>query len=216
MRIRAELDRSVVVPATEQIWVPSPTAGVERRLLDRIGGEVARATSIVRYAPGSAFPAHVHDGGEEYLVLEGVFQDEAGDHPVGRYVRNPPTSRHTPASAPGCTIFVKLHQFDPEDRSAVDVQAPVPEGTLFRDAHEHVAIRRARAGEPVTVGDDGGEEILVLAGTLRLGVQVLGPWSWVRLAPGDRRRARADDAGPARFWSKRGHLVRPRGLGLGG
>jgi hypothetical protein len=61
-------------------------------MLDRIGDEVARATSIVRYAPASHFSPHVHDGGEEFLVLEGTFQDEHGDYPVGSYVRNPPTS----------------------------------------------------------------------------------------------------------------------------
>ena len=83
-------------------------------MLDRIGAEVARATSIVRYAPASRFPAHVHGGGEEFLVLDGVFQDEHGDFPAGAYIRNPPQSRHTPRSAPGCIIFVKLWQFDPE------------------------------------------------------------------------------------------------------
>src|SRR5215469_13150683 len=88
-------------------------------MLDRTGDEVARATSIVRYAPASRFAAHTHDGGEEFLVLEGVFQDEHGDYPAGSYVRNPPTSRHTPGSAPGCMLFVKLWQFDLEDRKPV-------------------------------------------------------------------------------------------------
>ena len=85
-------------------WVSSPIAGVERRMLDRIGEEVARATTIVRYAPESRFSPHVHGGGEEFIVLEGVFQDEHGDFPAGSYIRNPPQSRHTPGSKPGCTI----------------------------------------------------------------------------------------------------------------
>ena len=38
-------------------------------MLDRIGDEVARAKSIVRYAPESQFSPHVHDGGDEFLVL---------------------------------------------------------------------------------------------------------------------------------------------------
>jgi anti-sigma factor ChrR (cupin superfamily) len=86
--------------------------GVHRRMLDRIGGEVARATSIVRYAPASHFSPHIHDGGEEFLVLEGTFQDEHGGYPVGSYVRNPPTSSHTPGSSVGCTIFVKQSATD--------------------------------------------------------------------------------------------------------
>ena len=33
-------------------------AGVERVLLDRVGAELAVATSLVRYAPGSSFSEH--------------------------------------------------------------------------------------------------------------------------------------------------------------
>ena len=55
------------------------------------------------------------------MVLDGVFQDEHGDFPAGSYVRNPPTSRHTPSSAPGCTLFVKLWQFDLADRQEVNI-----------------------------------------------------------------------------------------------
>src|SRR6201982_2883493 len=119
MEINSDFSQRVVVHAALLRWVPSPIMGVERRMLDRIGDEIARATSIVRYAPGSHFSAHTHGGGEEFLVLEGVFEDERGDFPAGSYVRNPPTSRHTPSSATGCTLFVKLWQFDPADRKEV-------------------------------------------------------------------------------------------------
>jgi anti-sigma factor ChrR (cupin superfamily) len=87
---------------------------------------VARATSIVRYAPQSHFSPHAHGGGDEFLVLNGVFQDEHGDYPAGTYVRNPPTSRHTPGSERGCTLFVKLWQFDPDDRTQLRIDTPKP------------------------------------------------------------------------------------------
>src|SRR5689334_19491242 len=106
MRLNADFAKRVAVHAAP--WTPSPMPGVARRMLDRLGDEVARATSIVRYAPGSSFSPHVHGGGEEFLVLDGVFSDEHGDCPAGTYVRNPPTSAHTPGTAAGCTIFVKL------------------------------------------------------------------------------------------------------------
>src|SRR5262244_4248880 len=121
MRINADFTKRASVHAGESDWVRSPMPGVERRMLDRVGDEVARATSIVRYAPGTAFSPHTHLGGEEFFVLEGIFQDERGDYPAGSYVRNPPTSRHTPGSQAGCTIFVKLLQFDPADRSHVNI-----------------------------------------------------------------------------------------------
>ena len=81
MEINADFNARAVVHAANLDWVASPMAGVERRMLDRVGDEIARATTIVRYAPGSAFSAHVHTGGEEFVVLDGVFQDEHGDFP---------------------------------------------------------------------------------------------------------------------------------------
>ena len=95
MELNADFSQRVAVHAARLPWLASPIAGVGRRMLDRIGDEVARATSIVRYAPASRFSAHTHGGGEEFIVLDGVFQDEHGDYPAGSYVRNPPTSRHT-------------------------------------------------------------------------------------------------------------------------
>ena len=98
--INADFAQRVVIATDTMPWVPSPQAGVERRMLDRVGGEVARATSLVRYAPASSFPAHEHALGEEFLVLGGVFSDEYGDYGEGTYVRNPPRSRHTPRTSP--------------------------------------------------------------------------------------------------------------------
>src|SRR5262249_21253458 len=111
MKIRIDYTKTEHVPFDSIAWVPSPERGVERKMLERDGGEVARGTSIVRYAAGSRFAEHVHDRGEEFLVLEGTFQDEHGDYAAGTYVRNPPGSKHRPFSRGGCVIFVKLRQF---------------------------------------------------------------------------------------------------------
>ena len=125
MRVNAEFDRRVVEHAAQMEWTASPMAGVSRRMLDRIGGEVARATSIVRYDAGSHFSPHTHDGGEEFLVLDGVFQDEHGDFPAGTYVRNPIGTSHTPASEPGCEIFVKLWQFGTAEKETLRIDINV-------------------------------------------------------------------------------------------
>jgi len=97
-----------VVSFDELPWVPSPAKGVDRRMLDRVGNEVARATSVVRYAPKSRFDAHEHALGEEFLVLEGVFADEHGEYPAGTWVRSPHRSQHHPFSTEGCLIYVKV------------------------------------------------------------------------------------------------------------
>ena len=127
MELHADLSQPVVLDTTALPWTPSPVAGVERRMLDRRGAEVARATSLVRYAPGSRFERHVHGGGEEILVLEGTFSDEHGDYGAGTYLRNPAGSSHAPCSEQGCTILVKLQQMHPADQQqlALDTTSAV-------------------------------------------------------------------------------------------
>ena len=157
MQLNADLSRPATVDSTALAWVASPMAGVERRMLERDGDEVARATSLVRYAPGSAFSPHTHGAGEEFLVLEGVFSDETGDFPAGFYVRNPPGSRHTPASAPGAVILVKLRQMPPEETAAVRLDTRDPalwhdhgqgrqEAVLFDAPWERVVMLRLTSG----------------------------------------------------------------------
>ncbi len=114
VNINADYTQRVVLNHHDLPWIASPAAGVERRLLERIGDEVARATSIVRYQPGTRFPVHTHELGEEILVLDGVFSDEAGDYPAGTYLMNPPGSSHSPRSESGCMLFVKLRHLGPD------------------------------------------------------------------------------------------------------
>ncbi|SLN44373.1 cupin domain-containing protein [Pseudooctadecabacter jejudonensis] len=214
MTLNADFLRKVVVQSDTLDWQPSPMTGVDRRMLDRIGDEVARATSIVRYAPGSAFSAHTHTGGEEFIVLDGVFQDEHGDFPAGTYVRNPPTTSHTPRSDKGCTIFVKLWQFDMGDRTQfrktmVDELA-APEGgvataTLYQDARETVTFHRLDAGATLTSDASGGIEALVIDGALTVDEDVLRRHAWVRLPEGMPLHAAAGPQG-AQVWMKTGHL----------
>jgi anti-sigma factor ChrR (cupin superfamily) len=109
MELHADLSQRALLDSNALAWTPSPMAGVERRMLDRRGEEVARATSLVRYAPGSRFERHSHGGGEEILVLSGVFRDEQGEYSAGTWIRSPRYSRHTPsAGAEGALIYVKV------------------------------------------------------------------------------------------------------------
>jgi anti-sigma factor ChrR (cupin superfamily) len=174
--LRADFDQREVVSLDAEPWRPSPSPGVDRRMLDRVGDEVARATSVVRYAPGSRFDSHTHDLGEEFYVLEGVFSDEHGDYPAGTYVRNPPGSSHAPFTEGGCTIFVKLRQFalDDTERLVIDTTGRpflpgATPGLTVLPLHEHRGVNTALVRwAPGTVFQPhthyGGEEILVLEG----------------------------------------------------
>ncbi|WP_136440445.1 cupin domain-containing protein [Pacificoceanicola onchidii] len=218
MELNADFEARVVVHSDDLHWVKSPMAGVDRRMLDRIGDEVARATTIVRYAPGSHFSEHTHTGGEEFIVLEGVFQDEHGDFPEGTYVRNPPTSAHTPGSDDGCTIFVKLWQFDMDDRTqfrktmAEELGEPVggvATALLHQDARETVTYHHVDPGATLSSDADGGTELLVLSGSLTEGGDVLRKGGWLRLPSGQRLSATAGEEG-AKVWVKTGHLIHAR------
>ncbi len=224
MNLNADFDRRAVVHAAKLDWLTSPMPGVHRRMLDRIGDEVARATSIVRYDPGSHFSPHTHGGGEEFLVLDGVFQDEHGDYPVGSYVRNPPTSRHIPRSEVGCTIFVKLWQFDPADRTQVCVATAgrpfTPEQDrnsvsvlpLFQDSVENVRLEEWAPNARIDISARGGLELLVLAGSFEEQGEHCTEQSWLRLPLGAVFGGAAGPSG-CRVWVKSGHLaaIRPPG-----
>lgn len=219
MRLNDDLSRPVSVQGGTIDWVPSPTVGVDRRMLYREGGEVARATSIVRYAKGSAFPAHAHAGGEEILVLDGTFQDEHGDYPAGTYFRNPPGTSHSPAAVDGCTIFVRLWQYREGDRAQVvrqpgegEAVAPRDGGTaarlLFNDGAERVLIEDWAPGAMVTVPNHRGLELLVVLGRLVHGGETLAAQSWCRLPAGQDFTASVGPEG-ARLWIKNASLQHP-------
>lgn len=172
-------------------------------MLFRIGDEKARATSIVRYAPDSHFPAHGHPGGEEILVLEGVFQDETGDYPAGSYMRNPPGSGHRPGSQQGCVIFVKLWQFRRDDLESVARKSG--DGILFDNGHEQVRIETWPADQAVERPNPNGLEILVLDGSFHDETDMFVRQSWLRLPAGTPFHARTGAKG-ARIWVKAGVL----------
>ena len=212
MRINDDLTQAVLRDAAAMDWVPSPAAGVDRRMLYREGAEVARATSIVRYAVGSSFPPHLHSGGEEILVLSGTFQDEHGDYPAGSYFRNPPGTSHSPAAADGCEIFVRLWQFRqgdgaqivrrPGEGVALPPRAGVPAARLlFDDGAERVVIEEWAADADFTVSNTRGLEFLIVAGHVTLGQMRLGPQGWGRLPAGDHLAATAGPQG-ATVWIK--------------
>ena len=212
MELNADFSQRVLLHTHDIPWKASPMPGGDRRMLDRIGNEVARATSIVRYAPGSKFSAHTHDGGEEFIVLEGTFQDEHGDYPVGTYVRNPPTTAHTPGASEGCTIFVKLWQFDPDDRTQFRVEmandlsgGAVQIQTLHQDARETVRFVMLEPGATLDETPQGGAEILMITGSAIEGGDSLGKGAWLRLPEGAPLTLTAATDG-AKLWIKTGHL----------
>ena len=217
MNVNADFNARVAIDARNMPWMASPQAGVERKMLDRVGDEVARATSIVRYAPGSVFAPHTHDLGEEFLVLAGTFEDDQGAYPAGTYVRNPPGSRHRPFSTAGCEIFVKLRQFQAGDDARVVIDTSqaafrpglVPGLTvlpLHAYGSEHVALVRWAPGTRFQAHTHwGGEEILVLEGTFSDEYGDYPAGSWLRNPHLSRHQPFSDEG--CLIYVKVGHLA---------
>lgn len=215
MLINADFSRRATVSGDEYQWIASPQAGVERVMLDRIGEEKARATSIVRYAPNSHFPQHQHPGGEEILVLSGTFSDEMGDYPAGWYLRNPPGSKHQPFSDPGATIFVKLRQMPAEENRTVRVNTNDTNCwqqltdrevcPLFSGGYEQVSLQRLQAGIPLFPASIQSAELLILSGTLRVREQRFSKGSWIRLPAGEYPEFLAGSDGIT-YFEKKNHL----------
>lgn len=194
MLVNADFSCRAIVAPDQYVWVASPQSGVERVMLDRLGGEKARATSIVRYAPDSHFPHHQHPGGEEIFVLSGTFSKDGADYPAGWYLRNPPGSSHRPFTDDGAIIFVKLWQMPAgEDRRIrIDTGSPDnwtgPPGQescmLFASEHEQVRLQRFSAWETIFSEDASGSELLVLAGELMLDGSSYPRGTWMRVPAG--------------------------------
>lgn len=221
-------------------YIESPSYGVNRFLLDRIGDEKARATTIVEYQPRSKFPMHTHIGGEEFLVLEGTFKDQFGAFPAGTYVRNPIGSQHEPwVDEDGCTIMVKLLQMAEtplQETSPLHIlyekEEKERQGTKFGSVlemysnqytGEHVQMLWLDPNTILPVDQeatDGGEELFITEGTLLLGDEEYRKWGWLRFPPSlngspshsGRSSLRAGENG-ARVYRKMGHLT-PKALAM--
>jgi anti-sigma factor ChrR (cupin superfamily) len=215
MQINADFNQTIIIPSEQMEWSKSPVKGVHRAMLDRIGGEHARATSLVRYAPSAHFPLHEHPNGEEILVLEGDFNDEHGAYPAGTYLRNPDGSAHTPFSNEGCLLLVKLQQFSPDDQQQIRLVTPaiqwhkVDETVSSLPLHHHgterVQIVELQPGTKLPIcPEKGGHEIVVLSGSLDHAQGRLGPHSWLRFGAHAHDQIQSNEV--TRLYWKSGHL----------
>lgn len=213
--LNLDLSKAVVVETGREAWVSSPADGVSRIPLEREHPESGHTTSLVRFAPGSHFPRHTHPLGEEILVLDGVFSDEHGDYGKGFYLRNPPGSAHSPFTEQGCTLLVKLEQFDARDRAVVRLDTantPWSPGigglqvmSLHEFEHEHVALVHWPAGERFQPHRHyGGEEIFVLSGTFRDEHGAYPEGTWLRSPHMSQHFPYVEEE--TVIWVKTGHL----------
>ncbi|MBP0623676.1 cupin domain-containing protein [Cupriavidus consociatus] len=212
MYVNADFSRRLIVTPDAYHWVASPQPGVKRMMLERLGAEQGRATSIVRYATDSHFPPHTHPDGEEIFVLSGVFSEGNAHYPAGWYMRNPPGSSHRPSSAGGAVIFVKLRYMKASEQESVRIDtndaahwrefAGGAVCALYSDETERVALVRLDARVPLPYGR--AAELFVLDGELRVDGQGYAAGSWLRMPEGDHAEIGAGGAGATVYIRTRG------------
>lgn len=193
--LNADRSLRVVVETANLQWESSEADGVLRRRLERLKGDPEPVTTLVRYMPGSSFSPHRHVNGEEIFVLQGTFSDNHGHYHAGSYLRNPAGSNHAPYSQEGCTIFVKLQQFQSNDTQQVNIQTQIQpwlpglvEGLSVMPLHEHngehVALVKWAANTIFqTHTHISGEEVFVLEGTFEDEYGRYPPGTWLRNPP---------------------------------
>lgn len=173
--INLDLSKRIVIETSGEVWGDTPSKNVQRIILERELPESGVATSLVRYAPGSSFPKHVHALGEELYVVEGEFVDESGVYPAGTYLRNPAGSSHSPKSDRGCVLFVKLGGHGEKIDNSITIdsyKSPWISGhggllvkPLYTSGTVGTALVKWSAGEKfIPHRHFGGEEIFVLSG----------------------------------------------------
>lgn len=197
--LNGDLTIKVSVDTNSIDWTPSPSRAVWRKRIHLVGPpESGQVTSVVRYESGSEFPAHDHPGGEEILVLEGVFSDEHGHWPAGTYLLNPEGFRHAPFSEDGCVLFVKLRQYPGRERKHIAIQTdtmpwqpastPGIETKLLYEQSGYVDTMRlerwATGAAPSESEYGGGAEIFVIDGVLSDELGQHGAGSWIRFPEG--------------------------------
>lgn len=227
--LNADMSRRVMIDTGAMAWRASPAAGVERKRLHLEGpAEAGRVTSIVRYAPGSAFPAHGHPDGEEIFVLDGVFSDESGDYPAGSYLLNPEGYSHAPFSREGCTLFVKLRQYGGRDRLRVAVDTAHGKWRWSKDGRSaeiplyrqkgypgRTCLMRLLPGTALPEHDHPfGEEMLVLEGSVEDEQGVYATGTWLRSPVGSSHRLRSAEG--CVFLLKTGSVLRENWVGAAG
>ena len=206
---------------------------VKRTMYERVGGEVARASTKVTFKPNTPFPSHVHDGGEEFVVLSGVWKDKWGNFPKYTYIRNYIGSSHEPSiGEEGCEIFVKLRQMSAKvselEHWSVDFSRANNESVrlyqgwsknehtdteyreLFESPYERVY---AEYLEPKSVINDkipkGGQEIFVIDGEFEDALGKHKEHSWARYGADGESRERKAGAEGALLYVKEGHRDAP-------
>ena len=204
--LNADMSKQVIVRASQNEWQTSPSSTVRRKRFHLVGEpESGQVTSLVEYLPGATFHRHEHPDGEEILVLEGVFSDEAGDWPAGSWLLNPEGFAHAPFSEKGCLLFVKLRQYPgaahlkldwptlpnqskPTATKPVTVSELLIQGdesiSIVSFGYDEVASDEEQVTREYTRQYESGVEGFVLEGEVEMNGNPLVQHDWFRLPAG--------------------------------
>ncbi len=219
--VHDDFDQRIVIKPKDDSWTSLSIPGIEHITLDRIGGHLNCATTLVRYTQDCEIPENSHTGGLEIFVLDGMFSDEHGEYSTGAYVRIPNSTCSTRRVATkGSLLFMKFYPLSKNDkqRTVIDTKKAtwrpgVVEGLQVMPLHEfggeHVALVRWAPHTQFNLHSHrGGEEILVLKGVFHDEYDQYPTGTWIRSPHLSRHTPFTKEEG-ALIYVKVGHLVSP-------
>lgn len=188
--VAGELARRSVVYADEALRLP------DRQLGRALEDYPSRATLLCRLASGLRLPADAARSGLEILVIDGEIELDGVLLGQYGYARRPGGPTPTVTATRPTILFVKRGHIPPDDLAEIIVEprptlwhAEPGSGMLTLPLHRHagitVALRQYPAGSAAAPRrSPGGEEILVLDGTLMDERSAYPRGSWIRNPPG--------------------------------
>ncbi len=97
----------LAIDTASAVWRPGPVEGSELLALYRDPAPGEGHAGLARMAPGCGWGRDLRPGGEEVFVVEGVLEDEHGQHGMGSWLRHWRGGAHRWHSPEGCLLYVK-------------------------------------------------------------------------------------------------------------
>lgn len=201
----ADFSVPVVVETKELIWPVTLTAGIRQKCFEMVERNISRLTTLAQFPVGFTFNKFGHKGGVEFFVLAGVFSDTDGNYSSGYYVRNPMGTYNKPFTNNGCTVLIKLGQFQHLDQKRVVIntrnseinwravgEPGVSRLNLHQFSEEEVNLYQIRSECWVTFNyKTHGLEVFVCQGAIIIKNNHYATCTWLRYPSGSRVRISA-------------------------
>ncbi len=198
--INADPNAVVVVNTNDMPWEATEHRGVSMKVVERVlDPRKGRETAFVKIDPGASIPEERLTDRVDVFILDGILSDGDKSHGEHTFIRKQPGDTFSPASAAGCTYYVKRRvPIRPTDNDRLEIDAksvpwtPFPHRGadvlhLYRDVHgiETSRFGQVHSNRKIPTHDHAmGEETYIVDGALIDEYTAYTPGVWFRMPIG--------------------------------